>query len=416
MRDADVIVIGAGAVGLCVAHTLQAEGAAVTVVSREPAGEGASAGNAGMIVPSHVVPLAAPGVVAKGLRWLLHPESPFYIRPRLSRELAAWLWQFRRHCTAAHVQRAAPMLRDLSLASAALFAPLARAVGDVGFAPSGLLMVYHTGKGQAENLEAAALAEAHGLRVERLDADALGALEPGLRLPAPAGPATGAVRYLDDGRVDPDRLLARLADDLRARGVTLAHGFDVTGLATDGRRVTAVETTDGPLPARTVVLAAGAWTPRLTRSLGLRLPVQPAKGYSLTLPAQGPRLPLILTEEKLTLTPLGDRLRVAGTLALTGYDARVEPRRVAPLRRLAAQYADADAVAAAPVWSGFRPCSPDGLPFVGPAPGFDNVVIATGHGMMGITLAPITGRLVADLLGGHPPSFSLDPLRPDRFG
>ncbi|GIV57727.1 MAG: D-amino-acid dehydrogenase [Rhodothermaceae bacterium] len=405
----DVIVVGAGAVGLCTAYFLREEGFDVAVVAREPVGTGASAGNAGMIVPSHVVPLAAPGVVKQGLRWLLRPDSPFYLRPRADLALARWLWTFRRHGTEAHVARSAPLLRDLSLASVELFEALQADLGDVGYAQTGLLMLFHTEKGRRANLEAADLAERCGLRVERLDAGAVREREPALRTPA-----TGAVLYHDDGRVDPDAFLRALATTLEAQGVTLHTGRTVTGLLREGGIVAGVQTDTGALRAPQVVLAAGAWSGRLVRDAGLRLPLQPALGYSLTVPApdDGPRLPMILTEEKLTVTPMPGRLRFAGTLALVGFDARIDPRRVEPLRRLARTYAPD---AGAPVWAGFRPCSPDGLPYLGPVPGTPGLFVATGHGMMGLTLAPISGKAVATLLAGIPPPLDLAPFAPDRF-
>ncbi len=410
----DVVVVGGGAVGLCAAYYLQQAGRAVTVLTREPVGEGASAGNAGMIVPSHIVPLAAPGVIAKGLRWLTNPESPFFLKPRLDLDLARWLWTFRRHCTETHVRRSIPVLRDLSLASVALFEALQDDLGDVGFAQTGLLMLYHTEKGRKENLAAADLAEAAGLEVERLDAEAVRAREPALRTPA-----DGAVLYRQDGRVDPDALLRRMAVCLRSRGVKIHEGVTVQGFEQRAGAVTGVRTVQGTVGADAIVLAAGAWTGRLAKAVGLRVPVQPAKGYSITVPApeDGPHLPMILTEEKVTVTPMPGLLRFAGTLALAGFDPSVEARRAAPIRRLAQAYAaDASGTETADVWSGYRPCSPDGLPIVGPGARHPNVILATGHGMMGVTLAPATGLLVTALLRGETPEVDPAPLAPTRFG
>lgn len=354
-----VVVVGGGAVGLCAAYELRRAGHAVTVVSREPIGVGASAGNAGMIVPSHVVPLAAPGVVAQGLRWLTSPESPFYIKPRLDLDLARWLWTFTRHCTAAHVERAIPVLRDLSLASVERLGEIQREIGDVGFEQTGLLMVYRSDKTRKGALEAADLAERAGLEVERLDAAALGALEPGLQTPA-----EGAVLYRQDGRVDPDAFLLRLTEWLRADGVTVLEGAEVSGLEVEPGRVR-VRTADRVLEAGSAVLAAGAWTGRMARTLGARVPVQPAKGYSVTVEGDhGLRLPTILLDDKITATPLPGRLRFAGTLALAGFDPSVDERRSAPIRRLARAFTGLE-VAPADLWAGYRPCSPDGLPIVG---------------------------------------------------
>lgn len=411
----DVIIVGGGAVGLCVALALAKTGRAVTVVSREPIGVGASSGNAGMIVPSHFVPLAAPGVVAQGLRWMLNPASPLHIRLRPDPDLLRWLWTFHRHATETHVARAAPILRDLSLESAAAFGPLQDELGDVGFVPSGLLMLFHSAKARKDTLALADRAEAAGLDIERLDADGVRALEPNLRTPA-----EGAVLFRQDARIDPDALLRRLRDHLPTLGVDLRQGVIVEAVQTRGDRVIGVRTHDGLLEADAVVLATGAWTPTLARSVGLRVPVQPAKGYSITLPLPpaAPCIPMILTDEKATVTPMIGQLRFTGTLALAGFDASVQPQRAAVLDRLARTYCpdvtDAE-IEAAGVWSGFRPASPDGLPIVGRSPRHRNLILATGHGMMGVTLAPVTGRLVTDLLGGDTSDLALDALRVDRF-
>ena len=409
---ADVLVIGAGAVGLCAARSLQRRGREVTVLTRDPVGEGASSGNAGMVTPSHIVPLASPGVIAQGLRWMLDPASPFHIRPRLDADLARWLWLFRRHCTPSHVDRSMPVLRDLSLASVDAFADLQQDVGDIGYAQTGLLMAYRTEKGRTADLELADRAETLGMEVERLDAAALHALDPTL------DPALqGAVLHRHDGRVDPDALLCQLAAALRRDGAALHTGSEVRGVARqpDGRL--RVDTAHGALQAETVVLAAGSWTAQLARPLGLRLPLQPAKGYSVTVETGPdtpiPTLPVIFTDDKVTVTPLPGRLRFTGTLALTGFDPSVDARRAAPIRRLAERYAPESAEVE--MWSGYRPCSPDGLPFIGPVPGHPDVLVATGHSMMGVLLAPITGELVADLATGEAPALDPSPFRPDRF-
>ena len=406
-------MVGGGAVGLSVAWTFQRRGRHVTVLARDRVGEGASAGNAGMIVPSHIVPLAAPGVVAQGLRWLVRPDSPFHIRPRLDAGLARWLWLFRRHCTDAHVARSVPVLRDLSLASVDLMDELQRDVGDVGYAQTGLLMAYRTEKGEKENLALADRAEAAGLAVERWDEAALARRAPVLY--SRAHTLRGAVLYRQDGRVDPDAFLTGLHASVARRSGAVIEGVEVTGVRPIPGGGVRVETSSGAVRAQCVVLAAGAWTARLVRSLGLRLPLEPAKGYSITVeaPSQAPALPTIFTDDKVTLTPMPGRLRFAGTLSLAGFDASVDTRRAAPIRRLAEAFAAG--ASEAPVWSGYRPCSPDGLPFIGPVQGCPGLLVATGHGMMGVTLAPVTGEIAARMAGGESPLLDATPFRPDRF-
>ena len=409
-----VVVIGGGVVGLCSAYYLARRGCVVTLLERAHVGAGSSWGNAGLIVPSHSVPLAAPGVLGQGLRWMADPESPFFIRPRLDGELVRWLWLFGRACTADHVRRSVPILRDLSRASLALHREIAALPGNgSGFREEGLLYVYRTDEALRHGA-----AEADTLRAEGIDARVLGAreaiaLEPGLK-PGVAG----VVHYPTDAHLVPHRLLDHLAHAVVDAGVTIVTGGEVIGFTRVGRHVTAIETTRGDMLADEVVLAAGAWSPLIVRELGIRLPVQAAKGYSVTAkrPATAPRIPLVLGEARVAVTPMDDQLRLAGTLELAGLDLSIARRRVDAGRRAAGRYLicgpELDPVE---IWRGLRPSSPDGLPIVGRPRRLDNLTIATGHGTLGVSLGPITGQLVADIVTGQAPSLDVSPLSPDRF-
>ena len=422
----DVVVVGGGAVGVCCAYFLWRDGHAVTLVERGDGIDGASHGNAGMLVPSHVVPLAAPGVIGQGLRWLLKPDSPLYIRPRLDRELFRWLWRFRASCTEAHVRRSVPVLRDLMLASVDLFRDLAQLDGvEADLHENGILMPYETQAGKHYAVKHAETLRSAGLQVDVLDARDLMELEPAVRTPA-----IGAAYFRQDCHVDPSSFVRTLAAYLRARGVEMLSSTEVTGFDRRGHRIHAVRTRDQLLVTRSVVLAAGAFTQPLGAAVGVRVPVQPGKGYSVTLPrgSCGLRIPLLLHEVGVTVTPMSDQLRFTGGLELVGRDRSIKPRRVAGILRqvsaylpetdteaiVAATHRDPNAVAPA-MWTGFRPCSPDGLPIIGKAPGFTNLTLATGHGILGLALAPITGKLVAHLVSGEPTSIGLDALDPVRF-
>ncbi len=413
-RDADVAIIGGGAIGLWAAYFIRQRGREVVVLDRGDIGAACSFGNAGYVSPSHVVPLAAPGVVTQGLRWLLDPESPFYVRPRLDVELARWLWQFARAGTAAHVARSGPVFANLGLRSVAHYADLAERF-DIGFAPSGLLMLHRTEPGREKNLGLAEQARAVGLDVDTLDPDAVQALEPTV------ADGIGGIFFPQDAVVDPARMVSALHRMLEADGVRFLPHTDVTGFEQRNGSVRTIRTTQGDLHPETVVLAAGSWSPVLGRDLGLRLPVQPAKGYSVTITPDGPmpHLPVLLAEAKVAVTPLPEgRLRFAGTLELAGLDPNVNERRVGAILRAVPDYlAPFDVIdTAEEAWVGFRPCTPDGLPLIGTPDSLRNLVVATGHAMLGISNAPATGTLVAALVAGEPPPFDPAPFRVGRFG
>ena len=413
-RDADIAVIGGGAIGLWAAYFLHRHGRTVTVLDRDEIGAACSWGNAGYVSPSHVIPLAAPGVVTQGLGWLLDPESPFYIKPRLNLELGRWLWQFVRAGTAAHVERSAPIFADLGLRSVAAYAALAETL-DIGFEPSGLMMLHRTDAGRAKNQALTDAARAVGLDVDVLDSDAVQALEPTV------ADGIGGIFFPQDAVVDPARMTAALHRHLEAEGVRFLSHTEVTGAERRGDAITSLQTTQGELCPETVVLAAGSWSAAFGKRLGLRLPVQPAKGYSITVMPEGarPRVPVLLTEAKVAVTPLPDgRLRFAGTLELAGLDARINTRRVASILRAVPDYLEPfDRIEADPAeaWAGFRPCTPDGLPIIGRADDISNLVVATGHAMLGISLAPATGALVAALAADEKPPFDPSPFRLSRF-
>ena len=411
-----IVVIGGGAVGLCAAHYLQESGCDVTLLERGETGEGSSLHNAGLIVPSHFVPLASPGTLALGLRWMLSPESPFYLKPRLDGDLLGWLWHFAGAARKVRVERSIPILRDLSVASLALYRELAAAGRfDFQFAPQGLLMLFRTAHGRESMLKDAALAARIGIEANVLDERGLRALDPGLPLRAPGG-----VFYPGDAHLTPALFVDGLRRDLIARGVQVRTSTTVTGFVTRPMGIAAAKTTNGSFAADEFVLAAGSWSPGLLRQLRIALPVQPGKGYSITVsdPPVQLRFPLLLEEARVAVTPMGSRLRFSGTMELAGMETSVDMRRVRALLRSVPAYlgnVDPARMERGDIWAGLRPCSPDGLPFLGRFRNCENLIAAAGHAMVGISLAPITGKLVAEIVHGRIPSIDLLPLRPDRY-
>lgn len=411
-----LLIVGAGVVGLSAGLWAAREGLDVTVVDEGSAeGDGCSYGNAGMVVPSHFVPLAAPGMVARGFKWMWDPESPFYIRPRLDGALIGWGLRFWRSATAAHVARSAPLLRDLHLASRKILESWAAEWTEgFGFARRGLLMLCRTPHGLREEIRVAEQARALGIPAEALTAAEAGALEPALRMDV-----VGAVRYPLDCHLVPRRLMAALRREAERAGATLTWNTAVEGWRTRGGRVEAARTAVGDLLADEYVLAAGVWSTPLARDLGLRLPLQAGKGLSLTLSAPR-RLPhhcAILSEAHVAVTPMDGALRVGGTMELAGLDRTASPSRVRGIVRSLTEYLPdftVDDFAGVPAWCGLRPCSPDGLPYVGRVSRYDNLSVATGHAMMGVSLGPVTGKLIADIVSRRPLSLDIAALDPER--
>jgi D-amino-acid dehydrogenase len=408
----DVVVVGGGAIGACVALELARRGAEVTLLER--GGElawGCSAGNAGLICPSHATPLANPAALRDGLRWMARPDSPFYLRPRPS--LLPWIARFVAASTPERARASSRVIRELALTSIALHAELAERGLDTGFERRGSLNVYGSPDAFAGARKEAEEARREGLRAQVLERAQARELEPAL-----AGDPAGAVYYPDDGHCDPHRFVHAVGAAAAEAGATILTRVEVLGFRRRNGRIEGVQTTAGDVGAATVVLAAGAWSPLLARGLGVFAPIEGGKGYHVDLEtAPGdPGLPVWFQETRVIATPLAGRLRLAGTLELAGLDESVNRIRVEAITKAAKRgIAGLEGRRVLEVWRGLRPCTPDGLPLVGRPAALENLVLATGHAMMGLTLAPVTGRLVAELVTGEPPSHDLAPLRPDRF-
>jgi D-amino-acid dehydrogenase len=417
MSKREIHIIGGGIIGLCSAWYLSREGYQVTVVDRNDFTSGTSFGNAGMIVPSHFVPMAAPGVITQGLKWLLDGQSPFYVKPRLDLDLIRWTWRFYRSSTAAKVRQAMPLLYTYNEQSKLLYRQLSTEHGlQFDFEEGGLLMLYKTKKQAREETEMVHKAIGLGMKAEILTPAELRKLEPEMELDV-----LGGAYFPGDAHLYPNRLMAGMVKRLKETGVTFLGGMEIVSLEVKGARITGITNQLGQvIPTNEVLLASGSWTAQLLKRIGVKMLLQDGKGYSVTLskPSLRPRIPTILAEAKVAITPMGEDLRVGGTLELSGLSPHVNFKRLQGIVESVPAYYRNLEVPVTPVtkvWKGYRPCTPDGLPYLGRSSKLNNLLIATGHGMMGLSLGAATGKLVSQIATGQPTLIDVEAFRPDRF-
>lgn len=411
-----IIIIGGGIIGISTAYYLNQSGHEVIVIDQSDLHDGCSFGNAGMIVPSHIIPLASPGMITKGIRWMFRSDSPFYIRLRFDTNLMQWGWQFYRHSSKAHVEKAAPALKELSIFSKLMYRQLAQELPfDFGYAERGLLMLYKTTEAEHEEKETARFANQLGVEARMLSATQLQQLEPDVHLNV-----RGGVYYPGDAHLIPQALMQQWIPFLTKQGVAFKPGEPVLDFLVRNNRISSVITPHGEYDADEVVLASGSWSGRLAAQLGIHLPMQAGKGYSF-LTDQTTfklRIPSILLEARVAVTPMGSQVRVGGTMEIAGINHRVNMNRVRGIAEAIPRYYPGTKISlpeADKVWTGLRPCSPDGLPYIGRSSRLNNLIIATGHAMMGLSLGPGTGKLVSQLVNREEPAVSIAPFNPERF-
>ncbi|KQC01705.1 FAD-binding oxidoreductase [Pedobacter sp. Hv1] len=410
-----VTIIGAGIIGLCSAYYLTKAGFKVTLLEQGDLYNNCSSGNAGMIVPSHFVPLAAPGMISKGIKWMFDNKSPFYVKPSLNPKLISWGLKFWKHANPQHVEHSAAPLRDLHLLSKQLYDELAKEPElDFGLEKKGILMLYKTQAAAEEEIHLAKKAQQMGLDVDVLNAGAVQNLEPDTALAV-----LGAVHYRCDAHLSPSTLVKQLIAYLKNKEVEIITNCKVNGFETNQGKITEIHTTNGTFKCDLVVMTGGAWLPELAQKAGLNIPVMPGKGYSFMVdPYHQIHHPSLLLEARVAVTPMGAQVRFGGTMEIAPINHQINMNRVQGIVNAIPQYYPDYQVAVPQVekiWYGFRPCSPDGLPYIGYSHKLANLIIAGGHGMMGLSLAPVTGKLVTELATNAPLSIQIDNYQPNRF-
>ena len=409
-------IIGGGIVGLSSAYYLNKAGFKVAILDQGDLTDGCSFGNAGMIVPSHIIPLAAPGMIAKGFSWMFDSTSPFYIKPRFSKDLLKWGYQFYKHSNKEHVDRSIPVLKEISLFSKAMYQQLSKELPfDFGYLERGLLMLYQGVETEREEIETVRLANQSGIEAHILSLPELQKLEPDVRIRA-----RGGIYYPGDAHLTPRVLVEKLILHLKQEGITFHTNTSVTGFQIENNLVREVKTDTGDFGIDALVMAAGAWSGALCSMLGISLPMQAGKGYSFSLVdvEKNIRIPTIFLEARVAVTPMGSSLRFGGTMEIAGDDHSINMNRVKGIvDSIPDYYPDmkVDIPRKENVWHGLRPCSPDGLPYIGRSSRLTNVIVATGHSMMGLSLGPGTGKLVSEIALEAKSSIPLQAFNPERY-
>ncbi|MFD1062989.1 NAD(P)/FAD-dependent oxidoreductase [Winogradskyella litorisediminis] len=409
-----VIIIGGGIIGLCSAYYLQKEGCSVTVIDKSDFSSGASYVNAGYITPSHFIPLAQPGIITKGLKWMFNSASPFYVKPRLDVDFLKWAWAFKSSSTKAKVEKAIPVIKDLNLLSRRLYEDL-KDSGDFKFhyEHKGLLMCYKSEKVGEEEWQVGQRGIQEGLKVENLSVSEVKKLEPDVDLDI-----KGAVYFHSDAHMTPNNFMRDMLSYLKSVGVTFFENETLVDIKTTANSISKIITNKQELETDEVVMAAGSWSQNLSKKLGIKIPLQAGKGYSINVEKDtGITIPSILCEPKVAVTPMDGFTRFAGTMEIAGINYNINPVRVKAIAKAAKAYYpnitfSPDAIDNAKC--GLRPCSPDGLPYIGKSSKCENLTIATGHAMMGWSLGPATGKLVTEIIKKEKLSMPIDAFHPDR--
>jgi len=410
------VIIGGGIIGLCSAYYLQKSGWEVTLLDKGDLKDNCSFGNAGMIVPSHFVPLASPGIIAQGIKWMFDSKSPFYVKPSLNWRLASWGIKFIQHANKKNVDHGAPYLRDLNLLSRELYKELSTRPGfDFALEEKGIMMYFKTDKTGEEEIHLAEKARSLGLDAEVLTTRQAQLLEPEVQLDI-----AGAVHYHCDAHLYPNKLMEQLIQSVKENGGTIKTNCNIIKMDTGEGAIKKVHAGDESFSGDMFVITGGSWLPELSRMAGLSIPLMPGKGYSITQnnPVKKLHIPAILCEAKVAITPMDGRMRYGGTMEIAGINKAININRVKGIIESVPKYfpnLNVELPDTKDIWYGFRPCSPDGLPYIGRSKKLKNAIIAGGHSMMGLSLGPATGKLVSEIAKGEVPSVKADAFDPERF-
>lgn len=409
-----IIIIGGGIIGLSTAYYLQKEGHHVSIIDKANFSEGTSHINAGYITPSHIISLAAPGMITKGIKWMFDATSPFYVKPRLDVDFLKWSLAFKRSATAKKVEKAIPVIKEINLLSRELYQEIKESKEfNFSYHHKGLLMYYQTDKAGAEEWRVGQRAIKEGLKVEHLSKEEVQKIEKNIDLNI-----KGAVYYHSDAHMTPNEFMPQLKAYLEKKGVAFFAKEEVKSIDIKEDKVLSVSTNNQILKADEFVIAAGSWSQNFAKKLDIDIPIQAGKGYSINLKKEtNITIPAILIEAKVAVTPMNGFTRLAGTMEIGGINHKINPVRVNSIARATENYypnVKVNQQEKEHAKCGLRPCSPDGLPYIGKSSKCKNVTFATGHAMMGWSLGPATGKLVSEIISDKKTALDLSPFSVDR--
>ena len=409
-----VIIIGGGVIGLCSAYYLVKEGHEVSVIDQSSMDSGASYVNAGYLTPSHIIPLAAPGVVKQGIRWMLNSASPLYVKPRLNPSFLDWAWAFKKSCTDENVDRSVKVIKNINLFSAELFSQIRE---DENFKfqleNKGLLMICQSEAMLKEEIHLAKRASEEGLDVRELSLDELKNMEPNVSINS-----VGAIHYKCDWHTTPHEFMKEMQGWLENKGVSFYKNEKVEDIRVSDGKIRSIHTQKNTFTADEFVLAAGSWSNLLSRKLGINIRLEAGKGYRINKEDHtGISIPAILAEAKIAVTPMNGFTRFSGTMEIAGINHNINMARVETIAKIVTNYYPEITITEKEkkeASCGLRPVSPDGKPYIGKSAKCGNLTIASGHAMMGWSLGPATGKLVSEIISEKKTSLQLDPFHPDR--
>jgi len=412
------VIIGGGVIGLFSAYYLNKSGWEVDIIDQGDLSDNCSYGNAGMITPSHFIPLAAPGMIEQGIRWMFDSKSPFYVKPSLNPELIGWGLKFLKSATRKHVDRSAGALRDISVMSKLLFQEFEKdSKIDFGLEDKGILMLFKTPKFVEEEKHMAEQAINLGLDAQYLSPEECRQLQPGVEMDI-----LGAVHYHCDAHLYPNKLMRGLIKYIEnAKGVTIYRNTEIVKILHEAGKITSVNSKDKEFKGDAYVVAGGAWSPGIARLAGLKVPLMPGKGYSFMVPQEESKqmtIPSILCEARVAITPMNGSIRYGGTMEVGKINNNINMSRVQGIVESVPKYLPnfkPEMPQQKDIWFGFRPVSPDGMPYIGLSNKYQNLAVATGHAMIGLGLGPATGKIISQVLNGQLTEMNITPFAVDRF-